>query len=108
EVDHEVDRLVVGPDVGPAVDAGLDDGQVGGGALTHVGSPSWSGGGKEAGSGFLRTRRSRRRSTLGEASPAAMSRAMRRRWWPASAISAASSRSIVRPNGSSRRAARSN
>ena len=33
EVDHEVDRLVVGPDVGAAVDAGLEDRQVGRGSL---------------------------------------------------------------------------
>ena len=36
EVDDQVDRLVVGPDVGAAVDAGLEDLQVRGGALAHA------------------------------------------------------------------------
>ena len=35
EVDDEVDRLVVGPDVGAAVDAGLEDREVGRGAFGH-------------------------------------------------------------------------
>ena len=36
EVDDEVDRLLVGPDVGAAVDAGLDDGQIGGRATAEL------------------------------------------------------------------------
>jgi hypothetical protein len=36
QVDHQVDRLVVGPDVGTAVDPRLDDLQVRGGPLTHA------------------------------------------------------------------------
>ena len=40
EVDDEVDRALVGPDVGAAVDPRLEDGEVGGGALGHASSPS--------------------------------------------------------------------
>ena len=83
EVDDEVDRLLVGPDVRAAVDPGLDDRQVGDGVrsrgLGSVLQPAAVG---------LRARL--RRSTAGETSPAAMSRANRFRSRPATESSAAS------------------
>ncbi len=44
EVDHEVDGALVGPDVGAAVDAGLEDREVGRGAFAHRAAPSCCGG----------------------------------------------------------------
>jgi hypothetical protein len=96
EVDDEVDGLLVGPDVRPAVDAGLVDRQVGQGTFGHEGAPSGGGAGVSDEPGRLRVRASRRRRTLGEASAAAMSRAIWRRSWLASAISSASAASWTR------------
>src|SRR4029077_15365062 len=86
QVDHQVDRLVVGPDVGAAVDAGLQDREVWGGALGHRDAPSCSAmspaaGGSAGGSvgtvlRGVRLRARRRRRVAGERSPAAMLRAI--------------------------------
>ena len=43
EVDDQVDRLLVGPDVRAAIDPGLEDRQVRRGAFGHEGAPSWWG-----------------------------------------------------------------
>ena len=116
EVDDEVDRLVVGPDVGAAVDARLEDLQVRRGSLAHARTRSLvaRGTARVVAAGSLdrssarALRASRRRSWRGTTSPAAMSRASWRRSRPASATLGVLGRRPPAPAGRASRVVRSN
>ena len=105
EVDHEVDRLVVGPDVGAAVDAGLDDRRGRGSGVRSPGGsvlsrPVAADLGSLAGRALAGQTSAQ---VAGPTSPAAMSRAIWRRSACASASSAASSSETRAARGTSMR-----